>query len=78
MRSRMRATKMMRTAMTDVYKRQIPICGKWCRLIGLPPAAVTADAISAVGWAHFSVSYPVRPTEMCIRDRTLSLLYSLT
>ena len=40
----------------------IPICGKWCRLIGLPPAAVTADAISAVGWAHFSVSYPVRPT----------------
>ena len=21
-----------------------------------------ADAISAVGWAHFSVSYPVRPT----------------
>ena len=39
-----------------------PICGKWCRLIGLPPAAVTADAISAVGWAHFSVSYPVRPT----------------
>ena len=40
----------------------IPICGKWCRLIDLPPAAVTAGAISAAGWAHFSVSYPVRPT----------------
>ena len=37
----------------DVYKRQ---------LIGLPPVAAMADAISAVGWAHFSVSYPVRPT----------------
>ena len=40
----------------------IPICGKWCRLIDLPPVAAMADAISAVGWAHFSVSYPVRPT----------------
>ena len=40
----------------------IPICGKWCRLIGLPPAVVTAGAISAAGWVHFSVSYPVRPT----------------
>ena len=28
----------------------IPICGKWCRLIDLPPAAVTAGAISAAGW----------------------------
>lgn len=49
----------------------IPICGKWCRLIDLPPAAVTAGAISAAGWAHFSVSYPVRPTvsRKCRRTR---------
>ena len=39
--------------------------------IDLPPAAVTAGAISAAGWAHFSVSYPVRPTvsRKCRRTR---------
>lgn len=49
----------------------IPICGRWCRLIGLPPAAAMADAISAAGWAHFSVSYPARPTasRKCRRTR---------
>ena len=40
----------------DPYMREV------VRLIDLPPAAVTAGAISAAGWAHFSVSYPVRPT----------------
>ena len=52
----------------------IPICGKWCSLIDLPPAAVTAGAISAAGWAHFSVSYPVRPTvsRKCRRTKELN------
>ena len=51
--------------------RDCQVCGKWCRLIDLPPAAAMAGAISAVGWAHFSVSCPVRPTasRKCRRTR---------